>query len=199
VADARETNDCRTAVAVIPPVPLGAPVTTVQPAERHATIRQATRADLLDVFRIEKDVFEQPWPYSAFERLVGQSGFLVSERAGGADALGTITGYVVADTIPNHGRPLGHIKDIAVAPEFRGQGVGESLLRRGLQELSRQGARSVKLEVRRGNEAAINLYEKYDFEYLRTLPKYYTDGEDAYVFVTNLESQSVPLGDRDGF
>jgi ribosomal-protein-alanine N-acetyltransferase len=173
-------------------------VTTVQPAESHATIRQATRADLLDVFRIEKAVFEQPWPYSAFERLVGQSGFLVSEETG-ADAFGTITGYVVADTIPNHGRPLGHIKDIAVSPEFRGQGVGESLLRRGLQELSRQGARSVKLEVRRSNDPAINLYEKYGFEYLRTLPKYYTDGEDAFVFVTNLESQSVSLGDRDGF
>lgn len=174
-------------------------MTTVQPAQSPATIRQATRADLLDVFRTEKDVFEQPWPYSAFERLVGQPGFLVSEHAGGADSFGTITGYVVADTIPNHGRPLGHIKDLAVAPDFRGQGVGESLLKRGLRELSRQGARSVKLEVRRGNEAAISLYRKYGFEYLRTLPKYYMDGEDAYVFVTNLESQDVPLGDRDGF
>jgi ribosomal-protein-alanine N-acetyltransferase len=187
------------AADVLSPVPLDAPVTTVQPLDGAASIREATRVDLLDVFRIEKDVFEHPWPYSAFERLVGQPGFLVSERAGGADAFGTITGYVVADTIPNHGRPLGHIKDLAVAPEFRGQGVGETLLKRGLQELSRQGARSVKLEVRRGNEAAINLYEKYGFEYLRTLPKYYPDGEDAYVFVTNLESQRVPLDDRDGF
>ena len=55
-----------------------------------------------------------------------------------------------------------------------------------------QGARSVKLEVRESNEPARGLYEKFGFEYLRTLPKYYADGEDAYVLVASLE-------DRDGF
>lgn len=174
-------------------------MTTVQPADGTTSIRQATRADLLDVFRIEKEVFEQPWPYSAFERLVGSPGFLVSESAAGTEGMSPITGYVVADTIPNHGRPLGHIKDLAVRPEHRGKGIGETLLERGLAVLSAKGARSVKLEVRENNDAAINLYEKYGFEYLRTLPRYYTDGENAYVFVTNLESPNVPLDDRDEF
>jgi ribosomal-protein-alanine N-acetyltransferase len=167
-------------------------VTTVAPPASGTSIRQATRADLLDVFRIEKQVFDQPWPYSAFERQVGSASFLVSEPSGLVDASERITGYVVADTIPNHQRPLGHVKDIAVRPSARGQGVGAALLQRALAVLAQQGARSVKLEVRESNEAARSLYEKFDFEYLRTLPQYYSDGEDAYVLVTNLE-------DRDAF
>ncbi|MFB6268495.1 MAG: ribosomal protein S18-alanine N-acetyltransferase [Halobacterium sp.] len=167
-------------------------MTTAAPPASGTSIRQATRADLLDVFRIEKQVFDQPWPYSAFERQVGSPSFLVSEASGLVDGTGRITGYVVADTIPNHQRPLGHVKDIAVRPTARGDGVGQALLERALGALARRGARSVKLEVRESNDAAISLYEKFGFEYLRTLPQYYTDGEDAYVLVTT-------LGDRDAF
>lgn len=166
-------------------------MTTVAPPSSGESIRKATRADLLDVFRIEKQVFEQPWPYSAFERQLGSPGFLVSE-ATELDADERIDGYVVADTIPNHQRPLGHVKDIAVRPGARNQGVGAALLERTLDVLERKGARSVKLEVRESNKPALHLYEKFDFEYLRTLPQYYTDGEDAYVLVANLE-------DRDSF
>lgn len=166
-------------------------MTTVAPPTSAGSIRQATRADLLDVFRLEKRVFDQPWPYSAFERMVGTRGFLVSETAA-ADADGRIRGFVVADTIPNHQRPLGHVKDVAVRESARGAGVATALLERALAVLAAQGARSVKLEVRESNEAALALYEKFDFEYLRTLPQYYSDGESAYVLVANLE-------DRDAF
>lgn len=171
--------------------PMG--VTTVERVSPGA-IRQATRADLLDVFRIEKEVFPQPWPFSAFERYLDEPGFLVYETTDvDPDAVGgPITGYVVADAIPNHGRPLGHIKDIAVAPSYQGQGIGSAILERGLAVLAAQGVRSAKLEVRRSNQRAISLYRNAGFEYLRTLPRYYSDGEDAFVFVTNLSN-------RDGF
>jgi ribosomal-protein-alanine N-acetyltransferase len=167
-------------------------VTVAQPTDTDPWIRQAARADLLDVFRLEKEVFPQPWPYSAFERQLGTPGFLVAEDTGA----GALAGYVVADDIPGHGRPLGHIKDLAVHPDRRGEGVGQALLGRGLSVLAEQGARSVKLEVRESNEAARRLYQKFDFEYLRTLPRYYADGEDAYVMVASLEDRG---GDRDGF
>ncbi|MFB6069328.1 MAG: GNAT family N-acetyltransferase [Halobacterium sp.] len=167
-------------------------MTTVEAADAEVSVRQATRADLLDVFRIEQTVFEQPWPYSAFEQQVGSPGFLVGEPVTVSGTPAPLAGFVVADDIPNHGRPLGHIKDLAVRPAHRGVGLGSALLERALSVLSARGARSVKLEVRESNEAARGLYEKYGFEYLRTLPKYYADGEDAYVLVASLE-------DRDGF
>lgn len=141
-------------------------------------IRQATRADLLAVFRIEKQSFPQPWPYAAFEDFLDEAGFLVAETPAG-----DVAGYVVADTVPNGGRSLGHIKDIAVHPELRERGLGRRLLERALDTMRAQRASRVKLEVRTSNSPARALYDELGFRHQRTLPRYYADGEDAYVLV----------------
>ena len=152
-------------------------VTTVAPQQGDGpTIREAERADLLAVFRIEQQSFPQPWPFSAFEGYLGDRGFLVAHDDG-------VVGYVVADTVPNHGRPLGHVKDIAVHEDRRGEGLGRSLLQRALAVLEAQGVSSVKLEVRESNEPARQLYDEMGFVHRRTIPRYYSDGEDALVLV----------------
>lgn len=144
-------------------------------------IRPAERADLLAVVRIENESFSQPWPYDAFERFLGDPGFLV------AVANGDVAGYIVADVTRRFGRNLGHVKDVAVHPEYRNAGVGSSLLRRAVAVLSIHGADSVKLEVRRSNEGAKHLYRKFGFEPVRRVPGYYEDGEEAVVMVRDLE------------
>lgn len=48
--------------------------------ESDCTVRQADRADLLDVSRIERSLFAQPWTFSVFERFLGEMGFLVAEQ-----------------------------------------------------------------------------------------------------------------------
>lgn len=163
-------------------------MTTIERAGPGSAVRPAVQADLLDVYRIERLVFEQPWPFAAFERYLDEPGFLVHERRRPATLdESAILGYVVADAVPNHVRPLGHVKDLAVHPDAQGRGIGHDLLARALAVLVSQGVRSVKLEVRPSNEAAISLYRDFDFEVLRTLPGYYEDGENAYVMVAHLE------------
>ncbi|WP_435196146.1 ribosomal protein S18-alanine N-acetyltransferase [Natronomonas sp. EA1] len=152
-------------------------------AAAACTVREATRADLLDVFRIERQCFPQPWPFAAFERFLGQPGFLVAERDAPAPDENPLAGYVVADTVPNHGQPLGHIKDLAVHPAYRGQGIGKELLSQALFVLATANASSVKLEVRASNEPAISLYRSFDFQPRRRIPRYYDDGEDAIIMV----------------
>ena len=156
-------------------------VTTVAPDDRDPpTIRRAERDDLTAIHRIEKAAFPQPWPYSAFERYLDEPGFLVAECD---DADPPLVGYVVADTVPNHGSPLGHVKDIAVDPDHRGEGVGSTLLERALDLLDGEGAGSTKLEVRSTNDRALSLYREFGFEHRRTIPNYYGNGEDALVMV----------------
>ncbi|RBI61510.1 ribosomal-protein-alanine N-acetyltransferase [halophilic archaeon] len=155
-------------------------VTTTASAADTISIRSAKEPDLLAVFRIEKASFDQPWPFSAFERYLDEPTFLVAED----DA--KVVGYVVADVVPNHGRGLGHVKDIAVHPTRRGEGIGSKLLERALAGIGSRGAHSVKLEVRESNESAIDLYREFGFQYLRTVPRYYDDGEDALVMVVEL-------------
>ncbi|RRJ29167.1 ribosomal protein S18-alanine N-acetyltransferase [Halocatena pleomorpha] len=151
-------------------------MTTTVPGTEFA-IREAERSDLLAVFRIEKASFPQPWPFRAFERFLDAPGFLVAERGG------TIVGYVVADSVPNRGRAIGHVKDFAVHPDHRGVGVGTSLLQRTLAELAMRGIHTVKLEVRETNDAAIRLYRQFGFTHRRTVPQYYANGEDALIMV----------------
>jgi ribosomal-protein-alanine N-acetyltransferase len=146
-------------------------------------VREATRADLLEVFRIERTSFPQPWPYGAFEGFLGSPGFLVAEQPAEGDDPGTITGYIVADTVPNHGNPIGHVKDIAVHPDHRGRGIGRRLLERGLAVMEGRDAARIKLEVRDGNDAAISLYRDSGFTHHHTVPGYYDDGTDALVMV----------------
>jgi ribosomal-protein-alanine N-acetyltransferase len=165
--------------------------------EGDLRIRQAVQADLLAVLRIERASFDQPWPFSAFERYLGEPGFLVATRGSGASedyqtgptASESIVGYVVANLVPNHGRSFGHVKDIAVHPDHRGEGVGAKLLERALRVLEIRGAQSVKLEVRASNERALSLYRDFGFEYLRTIPRYYDDGENALILVVDLDAE----------
>ncbi len=144
------------------------------------TIRQATRADLLAVYRIETTSFPQPWPYAAFEQFLGQPGFLVAGDR-------SVDGFIVADTVPNGGTPLGHVKDLAVRPDARGEGLGANLLGTALSICRQQGVGRVKLEVRETNEPAKRLYDRFGFEIHRRLPRYYDDGEDAFVMVRSLQ------------
>jgi len=155
--------------------------TTARDSDDTPTIREVTRADLLEVYRIERAEFPQPWPYDAFQRFLEEPGFLVAEVDGG------VAGYVVADTVPNHGRQLGHVKDIAVRDDLQREGIGTQLLRRILGQLRSAGAGAVKLEVRESNERALGLYRRHGFEHRRTVPRYYDDGEDALVMVRDFE------------
>ncbi len=147
----------------------------------QASIRPVDRADLLEVLRIERRCFSNPWPYDAFDRLLDAPAFLVAERDG------VVVGYVVADSTPNFGRDIGHVKDLAVHPDARGEGIGRTLLGSALGRLRVRGAAVVKLEVRESNEAARSLYASEGFEAIRRLPRYYPDGEDALVLVVDLE------------
>ena len=130
-----------------------------------ATIRRVERADLLSVVRIERACFSDPWPYDAFERLLDEPAFLVAERDGAV---------------------VGHIKDLAVHPEMRSEGLGRALLRSVLARLRGSGAAVVRLEVRESNAVARSLYADEGFAPVRRVSNYYRDGEDALVLVADL-------------
>ena len=164
-------------------------MTTTAPGPDPAdgvTVRRVERADLLEVARIEKASFPQPWPFQAFEGFLDEPGFLV------ADAHPRVVGYVVADVVEARGGPVGHVKDVAVHPEWRGQGLGTRLVDRALGVLEARGARRAKLEVRQSNDGAISLYRRFGFEPQHLVSRYYADGEAAAVLVVDLAERWRP-------
>jgi ribosomal-protein-alanine N-acetyltransferase len=73
-----------------------------------------------------------------------------------------------------------HIMNLAVAPDFRRQGIGEALLMELLRRTMEAGADLAYLEVRPSNRRAIALYRKLGFTEAGRRARYYRDtGEDA--------------------
>ncbi len=80
----------------------------------------------------------------------------------------------------------GHITTIAVAPAYRGRGIGELLLNGLIDQALELNADVLTLEVRISNIVAQQLYLKYGFRPAGTRPRYYTDnGEDALIMWTD--------------
>ena len=80
----------------------------------------------------------------------------------------------------------GHVVSLAVTPQARRKGVASGLLKTAMTAMWGYKAKQIYLEVRVTNEAGVNLYKMVGLEVTRTVPGYYSDGEDAYVMSKKL-------------
>ena len=92
----------------------------------------------------------------------------------------TLAGYSLLLT--RSGSHAARLYSIAVAPAFRGQGMGKRLLDDLVAQSRARGCDEIRLEVREDNEAAIRLYRDYGFVFREQRPRYYQDGADALRF-----------------
>lgn len=78
------------------------------------------------------------------------------------------------------------INQIAVLPEYRKQKIASTLLKEMEKHFPTNlddVVENITLEVRKSNEAAINLYKKDGYEIIVPKKNYYPDGEDALYMV----------------
>ena len=143
-------------------------------------LRAMTMADLDAVCVIEEQCFTVPWSRESMEKELNgndQAHYLVAEIDG------QVVGYAGFWQVLDEG----HIMNIAVAPEMRGRGLGEELMRAMLQQGTQLGIVYWTLEVRVSNDPAIALYKRYGFETAGVRKGFYTaPREDAYVMLKNL-------------
>lgn len=75
-----------------------------------------------------------------------------------------------------------HLLKIATSQIQRNKGHGLNLLKNAIQLFKKhKDIERVILEVKTGNLAAINLYNKINFQTIHTNKKFYSDGSDAYI------------------
>jgi ribosomal-protein-alanine N-acetyltransferase len=143
-------------------------------------IRRMRLEDVDHILEVEKQSFTTPWSREAFQNELTQNHFahyVVVEMDG--EIIGYCGMWMIVDEA--------HITNIALLPEYRGRGMGETLLRGMMQAAKTYGAKKMTLEVRVSNVAAQKLYEKLGFEQQGVRPNYYTDNmEDAYIMWVDL-------------
>jgi len=78
-----------------------------------------------------------------------------------------------------------HITTLAIHPDYRNKGVAQALVISSVENCLEAKIKYITLEVRKSNNAAISLYEKFGFKSLGVRKNYYQDnGEDALIMWT---------------
>jgi ribosomal-protein-alanine N-acetyltransferase len=88
-----------------------------------------------------------------------------------------ILAYALLRSMP----PQAELLRLAVDPEGRRRGAASALLSHAIRRLRAEGVVELFLEVRRDNEAALLLYDRWGFQCVGARRGYYADGADALV------------------
>lgn len=140
-----------------------------------AILRKATLEDLTDLVALEAATFDySQLGRQSFRRLLQSASahlFVLSDEH-------KLLGYGLLLTRKNS--KVWRLYSLAVAASARGTGAGRKLLEYALELARSQAASAVSLEVKVDNQAAIELYRRYDFEVVDVLPDYYPGHADGY-------------------
>ncbi|EJR55415.1 ribosomal-protein-alanine acetyltransferase [Bacillus cereus VD115] len=136
--------------------------------------------DIAQIVAIEEASFSTPWTADAFQRELTMNEhalYVVLEKDG------RIIGYCGLWIIIDES----HITNIAILPEYRGQKLGDALLKEVISVAKELGVKTMTLEVRVSNEVAKQLYKKYGFQNGGIRKRYYADNqEDGLVMWVNI-------------
>ncbi len=143
------------------------------------SFREMKSEDADRVAAIEAASFPVPWSRQSFweEASNEQAYYLL------AISDGEIIGYAGAWLVLDEAQ----VTNIAVAPAWRGRGVGRLLLTELIARVKVQGAVRMTLEVRPSNTAALALYDALGFQDCGRRPGYYQDNDEDAVIMWKMK------------
>jgi [ribosomal protein S18]-alanine N-acetyltransferase len=157
-------------------------------------LRESQRDDFDTLWKIDQQCFPPGIAYSrmelafymrrknAFTLLAESTDPIPGRRA--RDPL-PVAGFLVAEAGK---RGLGHLITIDVIPAARRSGVGSTLLSAAEARLGAQQCNSLYLETAVDNVGAFTFYKRHGYVLIKTIPRYYSTGVDAFVLCKQLHS-----------
>lgn len=152
------------------------------------TICLMTLEDVDAVHAIEEEAFPTPWSHEAFVKEVTENKcarYLVLREDNVCVAYAGM--WLILDE--------GHITNIAVRADKRGQGYGEAVTSALIQLAADSGLSFLTLECRRSNVAAQSLYHKLGFKDVGFRKRYYENNEDALIMYLQPLPEGHPEND----
>ena len=148
---------------------------TIVVTNMEFNIRKMSEKDIDAVKYIEDKSFMNPWSYRSFRLEIEDDSYSVYLSAVNDEkVIGYGGGWIIIDEL--------HITNLAVAEEFRRQGVGEKIINELEKTGLNRGIYRATLEVRKSNIAAIKLYKKLGYVQKGVRENYYqSDNEDALI------------------
>lgn len=137
-------------------------------------IEELKESEIPDIAELERLSFKKPWSENSINESFKSDAcrFFVYKNP---DIRGYIGISIAADE--------GYILNIAVRPEYRGQGIGKALVN-FLIESYRDSLRFITLEVRPSNTEALKLYSRFGFEKAGERKNYYSNPSENALLLT---------------
>lgn len=147
---------------------------------RPISVRDLRKEDLVDVLRVEREAFSDPWEEANFLADI-ENQHVIAMAA--CDDLHCV-GYLCCIALDDYG----YVANIAVDPEYRSRGVGRALMDDLRKRLTERAIHDIVLDVRVSNSRAIGFYEKYGFSVITRRKGFYsTPPEDSFTMLKTLE------------
>lgn len=138
------------------------------------SFREVKESDIDALEKIEKASFKIPWTKKGLFDAATNELTIYLLAADGENTVAYAGAWLIDDEA--------QITNVAVLPDYRGEGIASSLLNELIKGAVARGAERMTLEVRPSNEAALALYNSFDFKDFGRRPRYYQDnGEDAII------------------
>ena len=140
-------------------------------------IEQMKENDIDGVFEVEKNCFEDYWSKDSFKKELSNklAKYLV------AKVDNKVVGYVGIWFVVDEG----HITNVAVHEDYRGQKIGDQLIKELVEVCKNNKIASMTLEVRASNVVAQNLYKKYGFKMAGIRKEYYSNNKEDAIIMWN--------------
>lgn len=124
-----------------------------------------------NIFAIIQNALPDSWNLTTLKNLLAQDHSFGFTAMDGNIAVGFIAGHLIPGET--------EILSFGVLKKYQGQGIGEDLLQKFLNESRAKGTTRVLLDVAEDSLAAITLYQKYQFEIFGRRERYYArDGQN---------------------
>ena len=165
------------------------PGVSIRKSDTAFITRQFRHDDLDDVIRLNLTCLPEHYPKSYFIMIYSSLPAAFRVAVVGNKIVGYTMGKIETGLSNFHflrRAKKGHTISIAVSPHYRRLGIGTKLLLESLEAMKSAGATEAFLEVRKSNISAIKMYEKLGYITVKTLKRYYHDGEDALLMAKKL-------------
>jgi ribosomal-protein-alanine N-acetyltransferase len=132
-----------------------------------------------ELYKLDQDFFPEPWTKSQWDRIAGEKYFL---------AIGLENGKILTFALFLHSplEELVHLLKIVTLPTERKKHFARNLLKSISINFEELKIQRCFLEVNCENLPAINLYKSLGFKELNRIPRFYSNGSDAFTMELHL-------------
>lgn len=131
-----------------------------------------------EISKLEAVIFSDSWNEDVINEMLENDFNYIYVALENENILGYYCMQFIADE--------GELTRIAIAPDFRKQGIGNMLIKHMANECATKGCKKVFLEVNEKNSNAYSLYKKNGFYVISQRKNYYGKGENALIMVNEL-------------